>query len=147
MPNQTPNPKPAPTPAPIPDKSPKVHGLDLDAQTRCRHYHGPTDIIAIKMKCCGKYYACKDCHEAEAAHAIDASHPIEASHSIEASHPIEVWPRHEWHTKAILCGACQSELTITQYLESHSRCPSCNARFNPRCANHHHFYFEVLQSE
>jgi uncharacterized CHY-type Zn-finger protein len=30
---------------------PEVRGINLDPQTRCEHYHGPTDIIAIKMKC------------------------------------------------------------------------------------------------
>lgn len=105
---------------------PEVFGLDLDAQTRCRHYHGPTDIIAIKMKCCGKYYACKDCHEEQAGHAI------------------EVWPRPEWlSTKAVVCGACKSELTVSEYFECEAVCPKCSANFNPRCSNHYHFYFEI----
>ena len=51
------------------------------------------------MKCCGVYYACKDCH-----HAL-------------AGHPIEVWPDSEWIEKAILCGACGQELTIHQYMQ------------------------------
>ena len=34
-----------------------VSGIDLDAQTRCAHYHKAQDIIAIKMKCCGVYDA------------------------------------------------------------------------------------------
>ena len=55
-----------------------VRGVGLDFQTRCAHYHGPTDIIAIKMKCCGEYYACKDCHDAF------------------AGHPIDVWREAEW---------------------------------------------------
>jgi uncharacterized CHY-type Zn-finger protein len=105
---------------------PEVHGADLDAQTRCRHYHGPTDIIAIKMKCCGEYYACKDCHEELAGHAL------------------ATWPRAEWlAAKAILCGACGGELTIAEYFASDSICPRCGAAFNPRCANHYHFYFEM----
>ena len=41
---------------------PEVHGVDLDLQTRCEHYRGPTDIVAIKMKCCGVYYACNEPH-------------------------------------------------------------------------------------
>jgi hypothetical protein len=47
---------------------PEVRGVNLDPRTRCEHYHGPTDIIAIKMKCCGVYYACKDCHDALTDH-------------------------------------------------------------------------------
>ena len=106
---------------------PDVRGIDLDPQTRCSHYHSPLDIIAIKMKCCGVYYACKDCHIAL------------------AGHPIALWPRTEWQQRAILCGACKRELTIQEYLQCESRCPSCGAAFNPACANHYHFYFEAQE--
>jgi len=104
---------------------PEVRGVNLDPQTRCEHYHGPTDIIAIKMKCCGVYYACKDCHEALAGHRI------------------EVWPEREWGQHVVLCGACGVELTIRQYMKSDSRCPDCRAPFNPGCRNHYHIYFEI----
>jgi len=106
------------------DPRPHVHGIGLDAQTRCTHYDKPVDVIAIKMKCCSAYYACKDCHEAL------------------ASHEIEVWPRTEWDQRAILCGACGIELTIRQYLECSEQCPACGAMFNPGCRSHYHFYFE-----
>jgi uncharacterized CHY-type Zn-finger protein len=65
------------------------------------------------MKCCGIYYACKDCHDAL------------------AGHPIEVWPETDWDHQAILCGACRAELTICAYLECDSVCPACHAAFNP----------------
>ena len=107
---------------------PDVRGINLDAHTRCKHYHGPTDIVAIKMKCCGVYYACKDCHAAL------------------ANHRIEIWPEDEWSQKAILCGACGVELTIRQYMESESRCPACRAQFNPKCREHYHLYFQVFGS-
>ncbi|HEY1659524.1 MAG TPA: CHY zinc finger protein [Candidatus Sulfotelmatobacter sp.] len=106
---------------------PEVRGVGLDAQTRCAHYHSPADVVAIKMRCCGVYYACKDCH-AELAH-----------------HPIEVWPESEWEQKAILCGACRSELSIFEYLQSGYRCPICGTDFNPRCQNHHRYYFAQRQ--
>jgi uncharacterized CHY-type Zn-finger protein len=106
---------------------PHVVGVNLDPQTRCAHYHGPTDIIAIKMKCCGAYYACKDCHNALADHAI------------------KLWPRSEWNQKAILCGACGTELTILEYMQCDSCCPACRKLFNPGCRTHYHFYFEVVQ--
>jgi uncharacterized CHY-type Zn-finger protein len=77
----------------------EVRGMNLDPQTRCQHYYGTTDIIAIKMKCCGVYYACKECHE------------------ILANHPIEVWPQSQWDEKAVLCGSCGAELTIRQYMQ------------------------------
>ena len=109
-------------------KLPDVRGINLDAHTRCQHYHGPTDIVAIKMKCCGVYYACKDCHAAL------------------ADHRIEIWPEDEWRQKAILCGACGVELTIRQYKESESRCPACRAQFNPKCREHYHLYFQAFGS-
>ena len=46
-----------------PPDSPPVFGRDLDPQTRCAHWHSPLDIIAIKMKCCGAYWACRECHD------------------------------------------------------------------------------------
>jgi uncharacterized CHY-type Zn-finger protein len=107
---------------------PYVRGVNLDPQTRCEHYHGPTDIIAIKMRCCGIYYACNDCH-AELA-----------------DHQIQVWPATEWNQPAILCGACGFELSVIEYLRSEFLCPVCREQFNPGCRNHHHLYFELSDS-
>ena len=108
----------------MPQERPEVRGIDLDAETRCAHYRSALDVIAIRMKCCGVYYACKDCHEALAGHAI------------------EVWPKAEWSRRAVLCGVCGEELSIAQYMESGSMCPVCGAAFNPGCRNHYQFYFE-----
>lgn len=102
-----------------------VLGVELDAQTGCAHYRSSRDVIAIKIACCGEYYACKDCHEAVAGHAI------------------EVWPRTAWDTHAVLCGVCGWELGIREYMECGNECPRCKATFNPRCRNHYHFYFAV----
>jgi uncharacterized CHY-type Zn-finger protein len=109
----------------MPEMSNRVRGVGLDEQTRCAHYHSPLDVIAIRMKCCDTYFACKDCHEELADHAI------------------EVWPRAEWGKKAILCGACETELTIESYMAGDNRCPACGAEFNPGCRKHYRFYFEM----
>ena len=106
---------------------PLVRGIDLDANTRCAHYHSALDIIAVKIKCCDTYYACKNCHDALAGHASD------------------VWPCDEWNRPAVLCGACGSELSVNDYLNCDNRCPACEASFNPGCRNHHHFYFETVR--
>ncbi len=103
----------------------QVRGIDLDAQTRCAHYRSEFDIIAIKMKCCGIYYACKECHEAL------------------ARHPAKVWPRAEWAQYAVLCGACGHEMSIEQYMASGYQCPACTSAFNPGCRKHYHFYFKL----
>jgi uncharacterized CHY-type Zn-finger protein len=104
---------------------PPVLGLDIDPQTRCAHYHGALDVIAIKMRCCGAFYACRECHDALADHAV------------------RVWPRAEWAERAILCGACGEALSIEAYLACNDRCPACAAPFNPGCRTHHHLYFET----
>jgi len=114
--------------AQIPLESPRVHGLNLDPETRCAHYHQPTDIIAIKMRCCGEFYACKVCHDALADHSL------------------EPWPQSEWQAPAILCGACKTTLTIAAYLNCESSCPHCSAAFNPACRNHYHYYFSEAPS-
>jgi uncharacterized CHY-type Zn-finger protein len=102
--------------------------VEVDGETRCAHYRSAVDIVAIKMKCCEVYYACKDCHEALAGHAI------------------EVWPRGEFDVKAVLCGACGTELTIRNYLGCETWCPACGAEFNPGCEKHWGFYFERTAS-
>lgn len=103
----------------------EVIGVDVDPETRCAHYHTEADIIAIKFKCCGKWFSCHQCHAELADHAVS------------------VWLRGEFETPAILCGSCGHHLTISEYLACESICPRCRWRFNPGCAKHHHFYFEI----
>src|SRR3712207_9422553 len=98
----------------------KVIGVDVDGETRCAHYHGARDIIAIKFKCCGEWFPCFECH------------------SELAAHPAEVWPTCEFDVPAVLCGACGDQLSIREYLDSDSACPRCARQFNPGCANHYH---------
>jgi uncharacterized CHY-type Zn-finger protein len=102
-----------------------VKGQSVDEQTRCVHYHSALDVIAIRFKCCDTYYPCYFCHEETAGHAA------------------EVWPKHLFNTKAILCGVCKGEMSVAEYHNCQYHCPSCNAPFNPKCSNHDHLYFEV----
>lgn len=96
----------------------------IDSETRCSHYHGEHDRIAIKFYCCGEYFPCYQCHE---EHGCGET---------------KVWPKRKWNEKAILCGACQTELTIEEYMNSGYVCPSCSAQFNPGCRLHDHLYFD-----
>lgn len=105
-----------------------VIGVDVDRETRCRHYHGPLDIVALRFRCCGDWYPCIDCHTELAGHAA------------------EVWPLADRDAVAALCGACGHRLTVREYLACDSACPACGAAFNPGCALHHHLYFEMPSS-
>lgn len=107
----------------------EVHGVDVDAETRCAHYHSELDIIAIRFRCCGRWFPCHACHAASTEHE-----PL-------------VWSIDERDTQAILCGGCGHQLTIAAYLASGSRCPSCRRSFNPGCTRHSHLYFETASSE
>ena len=102
-----------------------MRGIDIDARTGCAHYRSEFDIIAVKFNCCRIYYSCFYCHE------------------LEAGHPAQIWSQTQFDEKAVLCGACGTELTIHQYLNCQAVCPACRARFNPRCALHYHLYFEM----
>jgi len=104
-----------------------VYGKSIDNQTRCVHWHSELDIIAIKFKCCDKYYPCFSCHEEE------------------ADHRHQVWPKSEFDEKAILCGVCNRELGIQEYMDSGNTCPHCSSAFNPGCSNHYHLYFETAE--
>ena len=103
----------------------RVIGVNVDDETRCAHYAGASDIIAIKFKCCGKWFPCHKCHEELAGHAA------------------EVWPKEQFKTPAVLCGGCSRRLTIRQYLDCDSMCPLCGRQFNPGCARHYDLYFDV----
>lgn len=106
-------------------KGHEVKGSLVDKETRCTHYHTEKDRIAIKFFCCQTYFPCYQCHEEHGC-----------------GNP-EVWPEEEFDQKAILCGSCGTELTITEYLNGGYRCPNCDEDFNPGCHFHRHLYFEV----
>lgn len=101
----------------------RVLGSVVDDQTRCAHYGGETDVIALRFRCCGDYYPCYECHEES------------------AGHPIARWRAGDADRLAVLCGVCRTELRIDEYLGA-SACPACGARFNPGCSLHHDIYFD-----
>ena len=98
--------------------------MDLNHQTKCKHYHTDLDVIAIKFACCHKYYACFACH-------------LEL-----ADHPAQKWSSIHFTKKAILCGLCGETQNIREYLSSGSQCIRCEALFNSNCKQHWALYFE-----
>jgi uncharacterized CHY-type Zn-finger protein len=101
----------------------RILGSPVDDETRCVHYRTALDVVAIKFWCCREYYPCHLCHE-EAA-----------------DHPAQQWPAAEQGAEGILCGVCQHQLAITDYLRVDG-CPRCGAAFNPGCRLHAELYFE-----
>lgn len=103
---------------------PQVLGINVDAQTRCAHYHQAVDVIAIRHFCCDRYFPCHQCHAAL------------------ADHPAQVWPTRRFDEPAVLCGVCRAQLSVNEYLATNS-CPQCAAAFNPGCKLHRELYFSA----
>ncbi|GMA92604.1 CHY zinc finger protein [Homoserinibacter gongjuensis] len=102
--------------APLESHGVRIHGLPVDAETRCVHWHGPTDVVAIRFPCCDRFYPCHDCHEAV------------------ADHPAAVWPVRRREEHAILCGMCGTTHAIATYLAVEG-CPNCRAPSTRRAAS------------
>lgn len=100
-----------------------VEGRQVDEETRCKHYAGPDDVVAIRFPCCDTYYPCHRCH-AEVADHVAAP-----------------WAREAWDEEAVLCGVCGERIAIADHLEAPGACPACGTGFNPGCREHHHLYF------
>lgn len=96
----------------------------IDEETRCKHYQLEQDRVAIRFYCCNTYFSCFACHEKKGC-----------GQSV-------VWPKYKYATKAILCGSCQYEMRIDEYLACNHECPNCDRHFNPGCRLHKHLYFE-----
>lgn len=106
------------------DNSILVYGATVDQETRCIHYHTRKDIIAIKFRCCQKYYPCYQCHNESENHAI------------------RVWKKQEYEESVVLCGVCRHQFSITDYITK-GQCPQCRSTFNSNCSRHFQLYFEM----
>jgi uncharacterized CHY-type Zn-finger protein len=113
-------------------------GVDVDAETRCAHYHTDRDIVAMRVACCDRYYPCVECHEAV----------------VGDDHELVRVPPAAFDEPAVVCGVCGTRLTVTEYVAVLSdastgagvddpRCPDCGAGFNPGCRDHLDRYFAV----
>lgn len=100
-----------------------IFGFQIDGKTRCIHHCTQVDVVAIKMKCCNKFYACIKCHD-----------------EME-EHQAETWSKSEFDDKVVLCGNCRCEMTVNAYLFLKC-CPDCDHEFNDKCKNHFHYYFD-----
>ncbi|KAK5773794.1 Hot13p PWA37_003859 [Arxiozyma heterogenica] len=110
----------------------EVRGKLVDAETRCEHWNGANDIIALKLKCCPNYYyPCVQCHNELTSHSVQ-------KFDVGANPDL----------KCILCGHCGKELTFKQYLSFSTplSCQYCKHPFNEKCELHYHYYFENIPS-
>jgi uncharacterized CHY-type Zn-finger protein len=107
--------------------SENTRGVDIDDETRCAHYGSDEDVVALRFGCCTAYYACFKCH------------------GELTDHPPKPWPTERRSDPAVRCGVCGSELTAGAYIST-DRCPDCETRFNPGCADHYHRYFEWIDA-
>jgi len=108
--------------APRPLGARVVHGRTVDDQTRCVHYAGPLDVLAILFPCCDRWYPCRECHDED------------------ADHPGRPWDAGRRDAHALLCGRCGDTTSIAEYART-SACGRCGGPFNPACRAHHHLYF------
>ena len=102
-----------------------LRGVDVDPETRCAHYDTALDVVALRFPCCDAYYPCFRCHAAV------------------TDHEPERVPREQFEETAVLCGACETTLSVRAYLDCDDRCPACEAAFNPGCRRHRDRYFAV----
>ena len=102
-----------------------LRGIEVDDETRCRHYRTERDVVAIALPCCETFYPCTECHGALVDH--------------EASR----WPPSRFDEQAVLCGRCDARLSIAAYLDCEHRCPECDGAFNPGCQHHWDRYFAI----
>lgn len=110
----------------------KIKGKIVDSETRCEHWNGVNDIIALKLKCCPEYYyPCIQCHNEL------TTHPVQ-KFDLTVNSDI----------KCIMCGHCGKELTFKEYLSFSNplSCPCCKHPFNENCRLHYHYYFENIPS-
>lgn len=103
-----------------------IRGKLVDDESRCVHWHSPLDVIALRFRCCDRYYACYSCHNESEAHAMK-------KYSIGSSSAANI--------PLIICGVCKFQMTFQQY--QGLQCPRCSAKFNPGCKMHYHLYFEM----
>lgn len=100
-----------------------LRGIRVDSVTRCAHYDGPRDVVAIRFSCCDAYYPCFECHREATGHE-----------------PVR-WSSTRRDEPAVFCGVCGATMTAPDYLRGDHACPTCGTNFNPGCTAHHHHYF------
>lgn len=96
------------------------YGEDIDYESRCKHYYGVNDVVALKCTFCQKYYACYKCHDR-----------LE-NHTFVPTDYLEDYP--------VLCGSCHGLLSFEAYQLGY--CCYCAHEFNPKCKNHEQYYFK-----
>lgn len=96
-----------------------IHGILVDDESRCQHYHTKLDIIANRCSVCRKLYACYQCHDQLEDHPFGPVNPSDPD--------------------SVMCGVCGRTFSYNEYHQCCS-CPDCGSAFNPRCSLHKDIY-------
>lgn len=105
----------------------QLRGLPIDNASRCVHYAGPLDVIALHLVCCDAWFPCHTCHEST------------------TDHPAIPRPVNRFDEPAARCGICKHTMTVPEYRGTVA-CPGCGAGFNAGCIAHASLYFATPDS-
>lgn len=117
-----------------------VHGIGIDSETRCAHYHTENDVLAILFPCCNRFFSCRTCHD-QLTGSTDHQESDGAVSPEFVSHEPQTWSAESAGVEALLCGVCGTQFKIERYLAGGEACPNCQHPFNPGCKLHRHLYF------
>ena len=96
-----------------------IHGIEVDKEGRCIHYHSEMDVIANKCAKCKKFYACYKCHDELENHSFEPVDPEEEN--------------------TVMCGSCGKQFSYIEYAGL-TKCTACSHSFNPCCSVHKKIY-------
>jgi len=127
-----------------------IRGVEVDDETRCAHYDGDSDVVAIAFPCCDTV-GCTSFPGSTGPPGESPGHsynrpyetfyPCFRCHDAVADHDADTWPAADRSVRAVLCGACDERLSIADYLAAADACPNCGHPFNSGCADHYDRYF------
>lgn len=107
-----------------------IYGEWIDRNTRCKHWNLELDVIALKFKCCDRYYPCYLCHAENVEH--EACRWLGQELSL---------------VPMVVCGVCYHQYTYMEYSNTGYTCVNCLSNFNPKCSLHTEHYVDISNQD